>query len=212
MDRQDLYRFQVKYPKLGDFIDVLIRSYSALFTDFSQIDEASLATRLKASRVLIENTLKQLHKMDVLEYIPYSTRPQISLIGGRMSVKNMRINREAYESRKLISQKRMEAMLRYVQNYSKCRNILLLEYFGEEDNKRCGKCDVCVGRNKIDLSQQEFDKVIEQIKPILKEQNCSLRELVFQIKNVDEDRVIKVIRWLMDIDKVTQFGDVLVWN
>jgi len=212
MDRQDLYRFQVKYPKLGDFIDVLIRSYSALFTDFSQVDEGSLATRLKASRVLIENTLKQLHKMDVLEYIPYSTRPQISLIGGRMSVKNMRINRDAYESRKLISQKRMEAMLEYVQNYSKCRNILLLEYFGEVDNKRCGKCDVCVGRNKIDLSQQEFDKVIEQIKPILKEQNCSLRELVFQIKNVDEDRVIKVIRWLMDIDKVTQFGEVLVWN
>jgi len=212
MDRKDLYRFQVKYPKLGDFIDVLIRSYSALFTDFSQIDEAHLASRLNSSRVLIENTLKQLHKMEVLEYIPYTTRPKISLIGGRLSVKNMHINRETYESRKLISQKRMEAMLHYVQNFSKCRNIILLEYFGEEDHKRCGKCDVCVGRNKIELSQQEFDKVIEQIKPILKEQNCSLRELVFQIKNVDEDRVINVVRWLMDVGKITQFGDVLVWN
>jgi ATP-dependent DNA helicase RecQ len=212
MDRQDLYRFQVKYPKMGDFIDVLIRSYSALFTDFVQIDEGSLASRLNASRVLIENTLKQLHKLDVLEYIPYSTRPQISLIGGRLSIKNMRINRDDYESRKQISKKRIEAMADYVQNFSRCRNIILLEYFGEKDLKRCGRCDVCIGRNKIDLSQQEFDSVIEQIKPILKEQNCSLQELVFQIRNVDQERVIKVVRWLMDIDKITQFGDVLVWN
>ncbi|MCK5856707.1 MAG: RecQ family ATP-dependent DNA helicase [Bacteroidales bacterium] len=212
MDRQDLYRFQVKYPKLGDFIDVLIRSYSALFTDFAVIDESSLANRLNASRLLIENTLKQLHKMDVLEYIPYSSRPQISLVGGRLSIKNMRINREDYESRKQISKKRMEAMANYVQSFSKCRNILLLEYFGEKDLRRCGRCDVCIGRNKIDLSQQEFDKVIEQVKPILKAQNCSLQELVFQIKNVDEERVIKVIRWLMDIDKISQFGDLLVWN
>jgi ATP-dependent DNA helicase RecQ len=212
MNRQDLYRFQVKYTKLGDFIDVLIRSYSALFTEFAVIDEAVLASRLKSSRVLIENTLKQLHKMDILEYIPYSTRPQISLIGGRMMVKNMRINRKDYESRKLISKKRMEAMADYVQNFSKCRNIILLEYFGEKGVKRCGKCDVCIGRNKIDLSEQEFDKVIEQIKPVLKEQSISLQELVFQIKNVDEERVIKVIRWLMDIDKITEFGGVLVWN
>ena len=212
MDRNNLYRFQVKYPKMGDFIDVLIRSYSALFTEFVIIDEAALASRLKSSSVLIENTLKHLHKFDVLEYVPYSTRPQISLIGGRMSIKNMRINREAYEQRKENSRKRMEAILAYVSNYSKCRSITLLEYFGETVQKRCGRCDVCTGRNKIDLSQQEFDKVLEQIKPILKEQNCSLRELVFQIKNVDEERVIKVIRWLMDINKITQFGDVLIWN
>ena len=212
MDRQDLYRFQVKYPKLGDFIDVLIRSYSALFTDFSTIDESSLASRLNASRVLIENTLSQLHKMDVLEYIPYSSRPQVSLVGGRMNMKNMRINRDAYESRKQISHARMESISNYVQNFSKCRSIILLEYFGEEDVKRCGRCDVCIGRNKIDLSQQEFDTIINQLKPILKEQNCSLEDLVSKIKNADEERVIKVIRWLMDINKITSFGDVLIWS
>ncbi len=212
MDRNDLYRFQVKYPKIGDFIDVLIRSYSALFTDFVVIDEGVLANRLKSSRLLIENTLKYLHKMDVVEYIPYSTRPKIALVGGRLSIKNMRINRENYELRKENSRKRMEAMHSYVINYSKCRSIILLEYFGEENLKRCGRCDVCIGRNKVDLSQLEFDKVLEQIKPILKEQNCSMQDLVFQIKNVDSERVIKVIRWLMDSGKITKFGDVLIWN
>jgi len=212
MDRNDLYRFQVKYPKIGDFIDVLIRSYSSLFTEFVVIDEGVLAKRLKSSRLLIENTLKYLHKMDVIEYIPYSTRPKIALVGGRLSIKNMRINRENYELRKENSRKRMEAMHSYVVNYSKCRSIILLEYFGEENLKRCGRCDVCIGRNKVDLSQLEFDKVLNQIKPILKKQNCSLQELVFQVKNVDSERVIKVIRWLMDSGKITQFGDVLIWN
>jgi ATP-dependent DNA helicase RecQ len=211
MDRNDLYRFQVKYVKLGDFLEVLIRSYSGLFTDFVAIDEHTLAKRLKTSSLVIENTLRQLHKMSVLEYIPYSSRPQITLVGGRMNVKNLRINRQNYESRKEISKKRMEAMLRYVRNFSKCRSTILLDYFGEKDAKRCGKCDVCIGRNKVSLSQLEFDAVIDQIKPILKEKNCTLPELVTRVRNVDEERVIKVVRWLMDINKITAFGDLLVW-
>jgi len=211
MDRNDLYRFQVKYPKMGDFLDVLIRSYSSLFTEFVSIDEATLGARLKASPLLMENTLRQLHKLDVLEYIPYSSRPQIALVGGRMNPRNMRINRDSYESRKQISKKRMEAMINYVQTYSKCRSVMLLEYFGEENIKRCGKCDVCMGRNKIGLSQMEFDGVIQRIKPILKSRNCTLTELIYQIDNVDEDRLIKVVRWLMDINKITKFGDDLVW-
>ena len=211
MDRNDLYRFQVKYPKMGDFLDVLIRSYSSLFTDFVSIDEATLGARLKASPLLIENTLRQLHNTDVLEYVPYSSKPQIALVGGRMNVRNMRINRDSYESRKQISQRRMEAMRDYVQGFSKCRSSVLLEYFGETEVKRCGRCDVCIGRNKIDLSQMEFDAVINQIKPILKAKNCSLTELIWQVNDVDEDRLIKVVRWLMDINKITQFGDDLVW-
>jgi ATP-dependent DNA helicase RecQ len=182
-----------------------------LFTDFVAIDEHTLAKRLKTSSLVIENTLRQLHKMSVLEYIPYSSRPQITLVGGRMNVKNLRINRQNYESRKEISGKRMEAMLHYVQNFSKCRSTILLDYFGEKDAKRCGKCDVCIGRNKVSLSQLEFDAVIDQIKPILKEKNCTLPELVAQVRNVDEERVIKVVRWLMDINKITSFGDLLVW-
>ena len=211
MDRTNLYQFQVKYPKMGDFMDVLIRSYSALFTDFVTINEATIASRLNASPLLIENTLRQLDKMEVLEYIPYSSKPQVSLVGGRMNIHNIRINRDNYESRKQISQKRMEGMRNYVQGFSKCRSSILLEYFGESDVKRCGKCDVCVGRNKIDLSQLEFDSVIEQIKPILKNKNCSLDELVEQVHDVDDKRIIKVVRWLMDINKITQFGDELIW-
>ncbi len=211
MDRHELYRFQVKYPKLGDFLDVLIRSYPALFTDFVPIDEGTLGSRLKASRLLMENTLRQLHKLDVLEYIPASSRPQISLVGGRHDTKNMRINRENYEYRKEVSRKRMEAIRDYVTNFSKCRSTILVSYFGELDAKRCGKCDVCIGRNKVDLSQLEFDAVINRIKPILKAENCTLENLVERVKDIDEERVIKVVRWLMDINKITQFGDFLVW-
>ena len=211
MDRHELYRFQVKFPKLGDFLDVLIRSYPALFTDFVPIDEGTLGSRLKASRLLMENTLRQLHKLDVLEYIPASSRPQISLVGGRLDTKNMRINRENYEYRKQVSRKRMEAMRDYVLNFSKCRSVVLVSYFGEHDARRCGKCDVCIGRNKVELSQLEFDAVINRIKPILKAENCTLENLVERVKDIEEERVIKVVRWLMDINKITQFGDFLVW-
>ena len=35
-------------------------------------------------------------------------------------------------------------MLRYAQTIDRCRNRMLLEYFGEKSTTDCGQCDVCL--------------------------------------------------------------------
>ena len=49
---------------------------------------------------------------------------------------------------------------------TRCRSVILLDYFGEESD-RCGICDVCRERNELDLSKYEFDLILEEIKDIL---------------------------------------------
>ena len=90
---------------------------------------------------------------------------------------------------------------------------MLLSYFGDEDPKRCGQCDVCLERNKLDLSEIEFDTVIEHLKPLLQKQPLSLDEVVSKVKGVSENRVLKAIQWLMDNDKIVMDeGRMLVWK
>ena len=49
---------------------------------------------------------------------------------------------------------------KYIENNTLCRTQQLLKYFGEEKIYNCGKCDVCIERNKIELSEIELKKII----------------------------------------------------
>jgi ATP-dependent DNA helicase RecQ len=79
---------------------------------------------------------------------------------------------------------------------------LLLSYFGEKDPYRCGICDVCLERNKLELSNLEFEQVSSQIKFLLHEHSLSLTELVHAVLDSREDKTLKVIQWLLDNSKL----------
>ncbi len=211
VNRETLYRFQVKNPKIGDIIDVLIRSYSGLFTDFSIIDEGLLGRRLNTSALLIENALKFLHKNNILTYLPRSSKPQITFSNGRLQTKFVSINEEHYFHLKNTSKKRLDSVIAYVTNITKCRSELLLSYFGQKEPRRCGQCDVCENRNKLSLSQTEFDDVIELIKPVLMQKNISFQDLIWECSQVNQNKLIKVVRYLTDSGKITKFDGKLVW-
>ena len=96
----------------------------------------------------------------------------------------------------------MQSVLDYIQSNNHCRSQLLLQYFGETDVQRCGLCDVCLDRNKINVSEMEFNKILELIKPALKKKPHALNELLFIAKNFPEDKVINVVMWLVDNEKL----------
>jgi len=77
---------------------------------------------------------------------------------------------------------------------------LLLKYFGEAESVRCGKCDVCIARNELDISKYEFDTISEQIKKVLV-QPCFQEELLGSIEGKPEN-VVKIVRWLLENEKI----------
>jgi dTDP-D-glucose 4,6-dehydratase len=71
---------------------------------------------------------------------------------------------------------------------------------------------VCRERNELELSKYEFDIILEEIKSVLSEKNPDAEELV-KLIDYSEDRVIKVIRWLLDHNKILPDMDhKLKWN
>lgn len=213
MNKNDLYRFQIENPKLDPFIQILIRSYSGVFTDFVKIDEFTLARRMKVDKEIVIKGLKTLDIMEVLSYSPSTNSPRLTFLCPRLDEKDILLSEEHYFKRKQMAIERLEAMLKYVQSTSKCRSQALLEYFGEKNSRRCGTCDVCEKRTEIDISEYHFNSVIKIIKPLLQKNEMDIKELMSHIGTMDSERAMKVIRWLLDNGKIISKKDnKLRWN
>jgi ATP-dependent DNA helicase RecQ len=77
---------------------------------------------------------------------------------------------------------------------------------------RCGVCDVYRERNELDLSKYEFDLILDEIKEVLTGRKADAQELVSKVGH-QEDKVIKVLRWLLDHNKiVTDDKHLLGWK
>jgi len=61
-------------------------------------------------------------------------------------------------------------------------------------------------------SKYEFDLILDEIKEILVIQKCDSRELVSKV-SYPEEKVIKVLRWLLDHNKIiTDKRNLLSWR
>jgi len=200
VDRDDLYKFQVANAEFDGFVKLLLRSYTGLFTNYVAIDEQLLAKRANVTPELVYEFLCKLRSQKVIDYIPQKKTPFIIFAKERIDVERLKITKENYLDRKRDYMKRIEAMIHYAASGHKCRSQLLLQYFGETESVRCGKCDVCMSRNELDISKYEFDTISEQIKKVLL-QPCFYEELLGHIEGKSEN-VVKTVRWLLENEKI----------
>jgi ATP-dependent DNA helicase RecQ len=200
--KEELYRFQVEHEPFDYFIKTMLRSYSGILSDFTMFSEQELARRSNLALEKVIANLKHLARLQILDYIPQTDKPRIIFIQERLDTRDLTISPENYRDRLKDAEKRLEKMIGYAETTNKCRSQALLAYFGECDTKRCGKCDVCIKRNKISLNEMEFDRIVEIIKPVLKTKPCSMEDLVIAADPINEDKVIRALQWLMDNEKI----------
>ncbi|MDR2293000.1 MAG: RecQ family ATP-dependent DNA helicase [Prevotellaceae bacterium] len=203
VNRDDLYKIQVENKDLDSFIKLLLRAYTGLFTDFTNIDEAYLAKFGNTTEDVIKQYLILLSKKHLISYIPKRRTPLLILNENRLEETNVRISPENYKFLKQRYKNRMDAMINYAASATKCRSQILLSYFGEKNTYRCGQCDVCKTRNELDISAYDFDRIVEQLKKQITNNETKLSDIVNNI-NISSEKVIKVIRWLLDNGKITE--------
>ena len=209
--RDDLYKFQVANEAFDSFIKLLLRSYTGMFSDFVPINEEFLSKKTAASRDAIYQYLIRLSSQRIINYIPGKKTPLIIYTEERLDRKALHISPENYLNVKEKYEMRLGKMLEYVENETRCRASILLEYFGEEPD-RCGVCDTCKSRNEIELSKYEFDLILDEIKTNIEKGDLDVVGLTKSI-NYEEEKVVRVIRWLLDHNKLeTDIMNKLRWK
>ena len=208
----ELYDFQMANSYFDPYIKLLLRSYSGLFDDFVNINESTIAVRLNTTESNINDILIRLEKLEILQYSPKKHATQITYIQNRVENKYLNISEKKLQDRKNSELKRMNFILNYCNQTTNCRTKILLHYFGEEQTVNCGKCDICRERNKLELSDNEFESIRKKVLKITEEKTSSISDICKIIKNVNEDKVLKVITFLMESNELKTEGNKILRN
>ena len=156
LGRNELYKLD-NLPKNEDaVITSLLRNYGGLFVDYAFIDEGYLAMDSGLSNNDVYMALKSLSKKNILSFIPRKNIPRIRYAVDRVDGSEVVLSDEVYKNRKEQFVKRIDAIIKYMNNDDVCRSRQLLRYFGETKTKDCGQCDVCLSHRNNRESRREF--------------------------------------------------------
>ncbi len=195
--RDDIYGFQVNNPQYSELVKYMLRSLPGVLTDFVKINEEVMAKRIGMP---VEKVMEQLKKLEAYNFLSYAQRndkPQILFLSEFVDTKHFGLSKENYYDRKKDAEERVKAVIDFVNNDEECRSVQLLRYFNEKARKRCGRCDVCLKRNRQHVSYGEIE---EKIVSIINDSTMSLKEVLSQCKDYDASKVLDAIRSLVDND------------
>ncbi|WP_024989856.1 RecQ family ATP-dependent DNA helicase [Segatella albensis] len=181
LTREDLYCLRTTNPDEENVITTLLRLYGGLFTDYAYIDESMIAMQTGINKQQLYLILKSLSNRKIIDFIPRKKIPYITYLQRREDGSNIFISHEVYEERKEQYIRRIRCIEAYAKNDHVCRSRQLLRYFGEENDKDCKKCDVCLsnvsenvqenrlatGRNRIiELLDHKDEVTLQDIESI----------------------------------------------
>ena len=193
-----LLKFQKEKPEYEPLITTILRSYTGVFSQFVNIDEQMLASRLETTEKSVIEQLKALRSEKILSYQPQSNIPLIVFLKDRIDEKYLYFDKKIYDFRKEKAEERLAAVENYVKTDNVCRSQLLLQYFGEWSSTPCGECDVC-RRNQI---QRIKNKIFEQISgdvKSLQQKGYTPKQILTELsKKYEEPQIIEVMRFLAD--------------
>lgn len=164
--REELYHVDRLSADADLVLTRILRLYSGLFAEYVYIDERVISRESGIDERSVYESLLELGRRKVLSYVPRSRSPYIYFPTAREDKRYVMIGKDIYEDRKKVISERTEAMIDYGFGKGKCREKILLEYFGEQDSKDCGRCDICRGRNQRSGGKEEnrLARIVEYIR------------------------------------------------
>ena len=204
LTKEELYRIHETSPETEKLINVILRSYTGLFTEYAYINEETLSLRTGMTRQQVYDTLISLTRRRILHYIPGKKTPYIIYTRERQEANRLVFSKEVYEDRKESFIHRIEAMTEYAECDDKCRSRMLLLYFGEKNEHNCGQCDVCLSSHSSGIKQGVFDDISRAIEEALKENEMTTSALIENLEGYDRKNVTKVLSYLLAEEIILQ--------
>lgn len=209
--REELYSLYGMGEHSDKLIQCILRSYSGVFTDYTFISETTLAIRCGMTNEQVYHLLVMFARRGIISYIPHKKTPHIIYTMPRIEQKRLGIPKEVYEVRKERFEKRIKAIIEYATSTNNCRSRMLLHYFGEKNEHNCGICDICLRKKKGSptLSNSDYKIISAQILQALAEKPLSIDLLCKNLADINKDKIIPAIRYMLDEGYITQENGIL---
>lgn len=145
-DRQSLYSIELPNPQMVSLLELLMRNYTGIFSYAVPVDEQSLGRSLGLSVPQLRVLLYETSLEHVIKYIPCDVSTVVFLRHPRLRPGDVDLKPLYYKRLREAAQERAAQMEQYCTSTDECRSVRLIRYFGQEEVRDCGVCDVCRAR------------------------------------------------------------------
>ena len=145
-DRQALYSIELPNPQMVSLLELLMRNYTGIFSYAVPVDEQSLGRSLGLSVPQLRVLLYETSLEHVIKYIPCDVSTVVFLRHPRLRPGDVDLKPLYYKRLREAAQERAAQMEQYCTLTDECRSARLIRYFGQEEVRDCGVCDVCRAR------------------------------------------------------------------
>ncbi|MBX0290470.1 RecQ family ATP-dependent DNA helicase [Hymenobacter sp. HSC-4F20] len=207
IDHTDLYRFQVANAQHDQLIKSLLRfNGGELFAGFQRISENSLAQHLRLSVVDVRKMLLFLHRSGIIQYQPKHESPQALFTTPRFDAAQLPLDQKRLNQARELARHKTEAVLRYAAG-GRCRQQLLLEYFGELDAPACKVCDFCLAKKKAKQDAAPAPDLRAQLVSLVKATPQTPREVLAHFAPGQATSITQLLRELVELGELHYAAD-----
>jgi ATP-dependent DNA helicase RecQ len=201
-NKETLAFFEEQHPEAEPLIKTLLRTYGGILDQPTGISEKQVARLLRKDVAEVKNALQLLHQSGIVKYVPRKMNPQVRWLQHRVKSQDLYINQERYLERRKAFEKRLGAMIHYMEDKNECRSKLICTYFGDLVPEPCDICDYCVDKANKKLNEVRFRGVMEKIAQLLKMKNMTPDVLKNQLGDINDTDVRKIIDHLLAEGKI----------
>ncbi|MFO0886098.1 MAG: RecQ family ATP-dependent DNA helicase [Pirellulales bacterium] len=116
---------------------------------FVSLEKLALLAEVELSS--ITRALKEIGKLKALDYIPPFRGRAIHLCQPQKTFDQLGIDFQELDRRKNVELAKLESVISYTTS-RRCRQVEILEYFGDPHKKACGLCDNCGGLRPVEAT------------------------------------------------------------
>ena len=190
-NKETLAFYEEQHPEAEPLIKTLLRTYGGILDQPTGISEKQVARLLRKDVTEIKEALHLLHQSGIMKYFPRKMNPQVRWLQHRVKSQDLYINQDRYQERRKAFEKRLGAMIHYLEDKKECRSKRICSYFGDLVAESCGICDNCIETANKKLVEARFKLISDKINSLLKNKTLLPAALMHQLGEMNTCRYKK---------------------
>ncbi|MEC3966876.1 ATP-dependent DNA helicase RecQ [Flagellimonas halotolerans] len=196
--KSGIFEYLDKNRKTAPIIQTILRTYGGITEYDTKINLYMLSKKTGASEEYLKKILQQLADDGIVEYQNNTSDLEVTFLVPREDDHTINLFAKKIKDFNQVKQNNMAAMLGYVSNKKVCRNIYLLNYFGEKTAEKCGTCDICTKKEKV-ASPYDLEKRIMELLEIRPHSSRQLEKAI----GANEKELLKTLERLLEDELVS---------
>ena len=191
---KEVIRYMSLHSNDEEIMLTILRTYPGIYDIQTAFNPQLIAKKSNTSDTAVLSLLQKLKEKGIIEMMAKNNDASITFNEVREDDRTINRISKHLETQNKLKVEQLQAVILYSKEAKKCKNKVLMAYFGEKLKADCGICSYCIAKNK---KQQNPEKIAEKIIALLKIQDFNSRDIQ-KLTKFQKDDVIFALQKLLE--------------